>query len=109
MGVPDILVTNAQSFNPPNPLFKNLITFPNKTHTHIYRAYHWPGFETGERYDEPGMMALMRRYGARAQGQSEAAPLPVPAAPAILGVSQLGEVTFRYAPFVAAGSSLRPP
>lgn len=59
------------------------------------RAYHWPGFETGERYDEPGMMALMRRYGARAQGRSGAAPLPVPAPPRILDVSQLGEVTFR--------------
>ena len=43
------------------------------------------------------MMALMRRYGARAQGQSKAAPLPVPAPPTILAVSQQGEVTFRYA------------
>ncbi len=41
------------------------------------------------------MMALMRRYGARAQGRSEAAPLPIPEPPAILGVSQLGEVIFR--------------
>lgn len=41
------------------------------------------------------MMALMRRYGARAQGLSESLPLPVPVPPLILGVSQLGEVTFR--------------
>lgn len=62
---------------------------------YTYRAYHWPGFETGGRYDEAGMMALMRRYGPRAQGLSDAKPLPVPAPPTILGVSQLGEITFR--------------
>jgi len=53
------------------------------------------------------MMALMRRYGARAQGRSEAAPLPIPEPPAISGVSQLGEVTFRYVRVCARAESAR--
>lgn len=70
-----------------------------------YWAYHWPGFPSGDRYDERQMMELMHAYGHRLahgnQGDKTkikpTLPLPRPAAPRLLSVTPQGLVTFRGA------------
>ncbi len=49
----------------------------------LYKAYHWPGFSTGDAYDERGVLTLLRQKAYEIRG--EAAPdLPVPAPPLLL-------------------------
>lgn len=49
----------------------------------LYRAYHWPGFDDGEAYDERRVLALMREKAFAIRGRP-APPLAPPAAPAII-------------------------
>lgn len=49
----------------------------------FFKAYHWPGFDSGEVYDEANLMAIMRQKAYQIQGL-DAPPLPVPAAPRLL-------------------------
>ena len=39
----------------------------------LYRAYHWPGFDDGEKYDERALMKLMREKAFEIQGR----PVPL--------------------------------
>jgi len=49
----------------------------------LYRAYHWPGFDAGEAYDERAVLALMRDRAFAIQGQV-APRLQPPAAPVLI-------------------------
>ena len=49
------------------------------TGRNIYKAYHWPGFASGERYDERSVMQLMRQKAHEIRGD-ELPPMPSPAA-----------------------------
>ena len=49
----------------------------------VYRAYHWPGFDAGEPYDERRVLAVMRERAFAIQGRA-APPLDAPAPPELL-------------------------
>ena len=49
----------------------------------LYRAYHWPGFDAGEAYDERAVLALLRDRAFAIQGR-DAPPIAPPAAPAVI-------------------------
>ncbi len=51
-----------------------------------FKAYHWPGFAIGEKYDERRLMWLVRERAFALQGTTPP-PLPKPAAPRLLAVS----------------------
>lgn len=60
----------------------------------LYRAYHWPGFDGGNIYDERAFMSLMRRKAFEIQG------LPVPPvsaveAPLLLPFDRPGDIRWR--------------
>ncbi len=49
----------------------------------LYKSYHWPGFNSGNAYDEKGLLALMRRKAYEINGTTPP-DLPVPEAPTLL-------------------------
>ena len=49
----------------------------------LYRAYHWPGFDVGEPYDERRLLHLVRDEAFRIQGR-QAPSVTVPEPPALL-------------------------
>ncbi|HRR55437.1 MAG TPA: cellulase family glycosylhydrolase [Acidobacteriota bacterium] len=60
----------------------------------FFKAYHWPGFPSGEPYDERGLMALMRSKAYTVAGLSEP-PRPVPKAPRLLAVEDPSALTWQ--------------
>jgi len=66
-----------------------------------FKAYHWPGFPIGEKYDERRLMHLVRERAFAIQGVP-VPPLPKPQAPRLLSVSAGGQMTWQGA--VGAGS-----
>lgn len=49
----------------------------------LYRAYHWPGFDDGEMYDERRLLTMMRRKAFEIAGK-EAPPIAAPTPPRLL-------------------------
>lgn len=49
----------------------------------LYRAYHWPGFDDGESYDERNLLRLVRDKAFEIRG-AEVPPLSLPAPPRLL-------------------------
>ncbi len=60
----------------------------------FFKAYHWPGFEISEAYDERGMMRLLRSKAYEIRGLT-APPLAAPGPPRLLAVGAGGSVTWR--------------
>lgn len=60
----------------------------------LYKAYHWPGFPTGADYDEINAMALLRRKAYAIRGLAEP-PLPVPAAPNLLPITDAMAISWQ--------------
>lgn len=60
----------------------------------FFKAYHWPGFASGEIYDESKLMALMRRYAFEIQGQKVPA-LSKPSAPTLLPFTDVGQMRWQ--------------
>lgn len=60
----------------------------------FFKAYHWPGFDSGEIYDERNLMAMMR---SKAFGIQElpVPPLEKPAAPALLPIESVGAISWQ--------------
>jgi hypothetical protein len=48
-----------------------------------YKAFHWPGFQSGAAYDEIGLLTLLRRAAFELRGLP-VPPVPVPAPPRML-------------------------
>ncbi len=62
----------------------------------LFKAYHWPGFPIGEKYDERRFMRLVRQRAFAIQGVM-APPLPKPAAPRLLSVTAGGLMSWQGA------------
>ena len=60
----------------------------------IYRAYHWPGFESGEAYDETQLMELMRAKAFEIRGL-ELPALLAPAAPTLLACDDVSAISWQ--------------
>jgi len=60
----------------------------------LFKAYHWPGFASGEAYDERRFLGEMRRRAFEIRGLA-APELEAPAAPEIIEVTTGGLVTWR--------------
>lgn len=60
----------------------------------LFKAYHWPGFPIGEKYDERRFMHLVRERAFAIQGVT-APPLPKPAAPRLLSVTEGGLMSWQ--------------
>lgn len=60
----------------------------------LFKAYHWPGFEISETFDERRMVALLREKAYEIRGATPP-PLPAPLAPRLLSVTQGGQLLWR--------------
>jgi mannan endo-1,4-beta-mannosidase len=60
----------------------------------LFKAYHWPGFASGEAYDEVRFLSALRDRAFRIRGLEAPAPTP-PAAPVLLEVTAGGLATWR--------------
>ncbi len=59
-----------------------------------FKAYHWPGFASGEKYDEQRLMRLVRERAFAIQGVT-VPPLPKPQPPRLLSVTEGGQMTWQ--------------
>jgi hypothetical protein len=59
-----------------------------------FKAYHWPGFAIGEKYDERRLMRLVRERAFAIQGLTPP-PLPRPAPPRLLSVTEGGQMSWQ--------------
>ncbi|HOW70991.1 MAG TPA: cellulase family glycosylhydrolase [Phycisphaerae bacterium] len=60
----------------------------------FFKAYHWPGFASGERYDERGLMSLLRAKAFEIRGLTPP-PLPAPKTPTLLTVDNGGMISWQ--------------
>jgi mannan endo-1,4-beta-mannosidase len=60
----------------------------------IYKAYHWPGFVTGQEYDEINLLDMYRRKAFAIQGLT-VPPVPAPQPPALLPIGQVHSISWR--------------
>jgi len=62
----------------------------------FFKAYHWPGFASGEKYDERRLMQFVRERAFALRGLTPP-PLPKPKAPRLLSVTEGGQMTWQGA------------
>jgi hypothetical protein len=60
----------------------------------LYKAYHWPGFDSGAAYEERQVLALTREYAFKICGL-EQPPVPRPAAPTLLPIRDVAAISWR--------------
>lgn len=61
-----------------------------------FKAYHWPGFASGDAYDERQMLAQMRSAAARIQGKPDAPTPPrSPSCPKLLPIATPGDISWQ--------------
>ncbi len=59
-----------------------------------YKAYHWPGFDSGQAYDEREVLELMRAAAFKIQGR-DAPPREKPAPPQLLPIGEVSRISWR--------------
>jgi len=59
-----------------------------------FKAYHWPGFEIGEKYDERRLMRFVRERAFEIQGRT-VPPISKPLPPHLLSVTSGGQMTWQ--------------
>lgn len=59
-----------------------------------YKAFHWPGSPIGAAYDELGLMRLVRYYAFQIAGTAPP-PIPVPEAPKLLPIKDVGAISWQ--------------
>ncbi|HVT29635.1 MAG TPA: cellulase family glycosylhydrolase [Lacipirellulaceae bacterium] len=64
------------------------------TGRNIYKAYHWPGFTSGNRYDECGVLKLLRQKAYEIRGL-EPPPLERPASPKLLPIEKTSAISWQ--------------
>ncbi|CDF80801.1 endo-beta-1,4-mannanase [Formosa agariphila KMM 3901] len=60
----------------------------------LYKAYHWPGFDSGNDYDEKGLLQLMREKAYEISGL-DVPELPIPQAPTLLPINYVYEISWQ--------------
>lgn len=60
----------------------------------IYKAYHWPGFISGQAYDEINLMSMYRRKAFEIQGK-ETPPVSIPLSPKVLPIENAWSISWR--------------
>jgi hypothetical protein len=64
------------------------------TGRNIYKAFHWPGFASGKRYDERAVMELMREKAHEIR-RLESPPLAPPAPPKLLPIERVSAISWQ--------------
>ena len=64
------------------------------TGRNIYKAYHWPGFASGDRYDERAVLKLMRDKAYEIHG-APAAATRAPAPPKLLPIERVSAISWQ--------------
>ena len=60
----------------------------------VYKAYHWPGFDSGDKYGEREVMRLTREKAYQIRGEEPPAP-EVPAAPRLLPITNTAAIAWQ--------------
>ncbi len=60
----------------------------------LYKAYHWPGFETGSNYDERTVMRLTRSKAFQIRGL-DVPEISAPAAPTLLPIDDVSAISWQ--------------
>jgi len=60
----------------------------------LYKAYHWPGFNSGNEYDEKNLLSVLRENAFIIQGKT-APPVPVPESPRLLSITNVASVSWQ--------------
>jgi mannan endo-1,4-beta-mannosidase len=64
------------------------------TGRNIYKAFHWPGFASGERYDEHAVLKMMRDKAFEIQGVPPP-PIERPAPPKLLPIERVSAISWQ--------------
>jgi mannan endo-1,4-beta-mannosidase len=67
----------------------------------FYKAYHWPGFESGAAYDEKAVLALTREKAFEIQGR-QPPPIEPPSAPRLLPIETPAAISWQGSTGAAA-------
>ncbi|WP_319268558.1 cellulase family glycosylhydrolase [uncultured Draconibacterium sp.] len=62
----------------------------------VFKAYHWPGFVSGEKYDEANLMNMYRNKAYEIQ-EKEIPPVSVPLTPELLPIKNVHSISWRGA------------
>lgn len=60
----------------------------------LYKAYHWPGFRSGNKYDEINLLNVYREKAYRIRGM-EVPEIPAPESPTLLAVKDAAHITWQ--------------
>ena len=60
----------------------------------LYKGFHWPGSTLGAAYDETNLMALVRQYAFAIRGLIPP-PIPVPAPPRLLSITNAAAISWQ--------------
>lgn len=60
----------------------------------LYKAYHWPGFDSGDEYDERNLLELMREKAFEVQ-KKEVPEIEVPEPPLLLPFDDVSEISWQ--------------
>jgi hypothetical protein len=60
----------------------------------LYKAFHWPGSAIGATYDEINLMGLVRQYAFAIRGMTPP-PIPVPAPPRLLLITDASAISWQ--------------
>jgi len=73
-----------------------------------YKAFHWPGSDIGQAYDEVALMAMVRESAYAIRGLTPP-PLPIPAPPLLLPIPNAAAISWRGSVGAAAYDVERAP
>ncbi|BAX79318.1 glycoside hydrolase 5 family protein [Labilibaculum antarcticum] len=59
-----------------------------------YKAYHWPGFESGSTYDEKNLFAMMRKQASKISG-NKMPELSAPSIPELLPIAHVSTISWK--------------
>ena len=60
----------------------------------LFKGFHWPGSTLGAAYDETNLMALVRQYAFAIRGLTPP-PIPVPAPPRLLPITDAAAISWQ--------------
>ncbi|WP_308636183.1 carbohydrate binding domain-containing protein [Paenibacillus silvisoli] len=60
----------------------------------FYGAYRWPGFPSGDGFDETNLLRVLSKHAYGIRGIDEVPPLPVPEAPQLLPIDSVSTISW---------------